>query len=72
MTFVVWVGAFCALAVVGNLASLAVAYFRIGLRTPNVAPELAGIPISVVRPVCGLEEFSEETLRSGLQLDYPA
>jgi len=27
--------------------------------------------VSIVRPVCGIENFGEETLRSGLELDYP-
>ncbi|MFC6050154.1 glycosyltransferase, partial [Methylobacterium hispanicum] len=32
----------------------------------------AGAPVSLVRPVCGVETFSEETLTRGLRLDYPA
>lgn len=68
-----WAGTLCALAVIGNLVSLLVATVRIGLRVPvRVAPELVDVPVSIVRPVCGLETFSEETLRSAFRLDYPA
>jgi ceramide glucosyltransferase len=28
-------------------------------------------PITLIRPVCGLDNFAEETLRSGFTLDYP-
>lgn len=65
-------GTLCALVVAGNLVSLAVAWIRIRRRAPVVAPERAGVPVSIVRPVCGIETFSEETLRSGFRLDYPA
>ncbi|MDB5512346.1 MAG: ceramide glucosyltransferase [Enterovirga sp.] len=65
------VGAISVLATAVNLLSLIVAAVRIrpprGLRqAPEGAP-----PVSIVRPVCGIERFSEETLRAGFELDYP-
>ena len=33
---------------------------------PNDAP-----PVSIVQPLCGVETFSRETLRSIFALDYP-
>ena len=43
---------------------------RLGKRRgQNAVPNEAGI--SIVRPVCGIENFGEETLRSGFELDYP-
>ncbi|HJE22320.1 MAG TPA: ceramide glucosyltransferase [Methylorubrum populi] len=63
--------ALCALVVLINLASLAVAGLRIGRRgKPSAFP--ADAPVSVVRPLRGLESFSEETLLASFQLDYPA
>ncbi|MGD6660716.1 hypothetical protein VWY14_22585, partial [Xanthomonas citri pv. citri] len=67
--------AFCAALVAINLASLAVAALRIGRRgadrgKPSVFP--MGAPVSVVRPLRGLEAFSEETLLASFRLDYPA
>ena len=74
MTAAYWAGALagglCVLPTLINLVSLGVAAARLspprGLR-----PRPAGAPpISIVRPVCGLEAFSEETLASGFRLDY--
>lgn len=63
--------ALCALIVVVNLASLLVASLRIGRRDgPSALPP--GAPVSVVRPLRGLESFSEETLRASFRLDHPA
>ncbi|WP_418291989.1 ceramide glucosyltransferase [Methylobacterium durans] len=63
--------ALCALVTLVNLASLIVAAHRIGaVRTGSTIP--AGAPVSLVRPVCGLETFSEEMLTRGFRLDYPA
>ena len=39
---------------------------RAPCRVPDDAP-----PISLMRPVCGLDNFAEETLRSSFTLDYP-
>ena len=62
--------ALCAVLVLVNLASLAVAAARIGRRgKPSAFPP--GAPVSVVRPLRGLEAFSEETLRASFRLDYP-
>ncbi|MCJ2107723.1 ceramide glucosyltransferase [Methylobacterium sp. E-041] len=61
----------CALLTIVHLASLIVAGRRIG-RSPGETTFPAGAPISLVRPVCGLETFSEETLARGFALDHPA
>jgi len=54
-----------------NLASVLAAAWRCRARprtlpAPNPAPK-----ISLVRPLCGIEPFGEETLRSTFGLDYP-
>lgn len=52
-----------------NLASLALAGFRLRRHMPrSIFPD--GAAVSLVRPVCGLERFSEETLESGFRLAY--
>ena len=64
-------GGLCLLLILVNILSLAVATFRLRpVRGRLVRPAKAP-PLSLVRPVCGLEAFSEETLASGFQLDYP-
>ena len=59
-----------ALITLVNLASLALAARRIGVRR-GASTFPAGAPVSLVRPVCGLETFSEEMLSRGFRLDYP-
>lgn len=39
-------------------------------RTPLAAPPDAP-PVSLIRPVCGVDNYAEETLRSSFTLDYP-
>ena len=71
MTVAFWVGTFCLAATLVNFVSLLVATIRIKgpralLPVPPDPP-----PVSIVRPVCGIERFSQQTLRSGFELDYP-
>ncbi len=61
-----------------NLASLAVAFWRCHSRSPRVdagfLPSGASSPtpaVSIVRPVCGIEAFSERTLEATFHIDYP-
>lgn len=77
MTGIVAAG-FCLVLTLFNLVSLAIAGWRCRLHREPLGPRLltTGLadptpPVSVVRPVCGLETFSEQTLRSTFELDYP-
>ncbi|GJE38008.1 ceramide glucosyltransferase [Methylobacterium persicinum] len=59
----------CLAMVLVHLGSLALAGMRLRRAMPRSAfPE--GAPVSLIRPVCGLERFSEETLESGFRLHY--
>jgi ceramide glucosyltransferase len=71
MTLLVWVCAlFAALATLLHVASTLLAIYR--CRWKKVAPFVRkAAPISVLRPVCGLDPYDEATLRSGFRLDYP-
>jgi ceramide glucosyltransferase len=62
-------GAFCGVAFILHFASILVATLRLNRRDAWVAGFDAGV--SVLRPVCGMENHIEETLRSTFQLDYP-
>ena len=69
---------FCLFMTLFNLFSLSLAGWRCRPRNTSLEPRLreTGIeevtpPVSIVRPVCGLETFSEQTLRSTFELDYP-
>jgi ceramide glucosyltransferase len=65
---------FCGTAFVFHIASVIIAGWRCRPRPPaqskRVAPP-ATPPVSIVRPVCGLDNFLEETLRTSFHLDYP-
>lgn len=60
---------FCALATVIHLASAALALKRVRARPATRGLEVQ--PVSIVRPVCGVDHFDELTLRSTFELDAP-
>lgn len=69
---------FCLVMTLFNLVSLGIAGWRCRLRKEPLEQRLRATglanptpPVSIVRPVCGLETFSEQTLRSTFELDYP-
>ena len=73
MTVAIWAAAsFVVLATTLHLASMAVAMIR--CRPPRVplAAAADGSPVSLVIPVCGLDNYSEATLQSAFLLDYPS
>ena len=63
----------CALAaffIAVHLATLAIAYVR--CRPSRHTPPAASLPpVTVVRPLCGLESFSRHTIHAAFALDYP-
>jgi ceramide glucosyltransferase len=62
--------AFCGIATFLHLASVIVAIVR--CRPPRpLAPPRDAPPVTIVRPVCGLDNFVEDTLASTFALDYP-
>lgn len=62
---------FCVILTFLNLLSLAIALIRVRPRPALVSPRAAP-KVTIVRPLCGLDNFCEETLESGFCLDYPA
>ena len=66
-----WAGAFCVLATVIQIASTAVAAWRCRARTSLLPPPANAPAVTIVRPVCGVDNFERETLASSLGLDYP-
>ena len=71
MTPAGWAATIAVLLVVMNLASQAIALWRLRrpLQRSALLDELP--PVTIVRPVRGVEAFSRETAVSGLELDYP-
>jgi ceramide glucosyltransferase len=63
--------AFCAIAAFLHLASIVAVMERIR-RSGVEASGGEGVEgVSIVRPVCGMENFTEQTLLSGFRLKYP-
>ena len=63
---------FCIAATTIQVASIAIAVVRL---RRNSAGELASRqnppPVSLVRPLCGIDNYAAETLASTFALDYP-
>src|SRR5688572_16275471 len=72
MTFALWAAsAFCGLAIAFHLGSIAIAIVRCRLPAGDVPPPDDAPSITIIRPVCGLDNFVDATLRSTFMLDYP-
>jgi ceramide glucosyltransferase len=71
MNFGYGVALFCLLLVVLNFISVAIAVRRAKPRKTPLPPAEDAPFVSVVRPVCGIDNFCEETLGSSFRLDYP-
>jgi len=63
--------AFCIVTTAIHLASTLVAVIRCKSPAVNLPPPAQAPAVSLVRPVCGIENYVEETLASGFKLDYP-
>jgi ceramide glucosyltransferase len=63
---------FCFLSIFVNLISLGIAAIRARPGLMPLPPPRAAPGVSIVRPLCGLDNFSEETLQSSFELDYPS
>jgi ceramide glucosyltransferase len=62
---------FCVAATLLHLASIVVAMVRCRPGEAASARRAGAPPVTNVRPVCGIENFGVETLRSTFRLDYP-
>ena len=63
------VAIFCVLFAAVQITSIAIAIVRLRRKAP---PRLSDYPpISLVRPLCGIDNYAADTLRSTFELDYP-
>jgi ceramide glucosyltransferase len=61
---------FCIAVTLIQAASIVIAIFRFR-RNPQLAPHAGRYPaVSLVRPLCGIDNYAAETLRSTFELDY--
>jgi ceramide glucosyltransferase len=71
MNFANWAAGFCAVSIGVHLTSLAITaarFRRDALQVPSPGSEPA---VSLLRPVCGIDNFATETLASTFHIDYP-
>jgi ceramide glucosyltransferase len=66
-----WAAGFCILATSLQVASTGIAAWRCRARTSHLPPPDDAPPVTIVRPVCGVDHFERETLESNFGLDYP-
>ena len=66
-----WAAGFCVLATSIQVASTAIAAWRCRSRTSHMPPPENAPAVTIVRPVCGADNFERETLASSFGLDYP-
>jgi ceramide glucosyltransferase len=66
-----WAAGFCILATCIQVASTAIAAWRCRARTSHLPPPQEASPVTIVRPICGVDQFERETLASSFGLDYP-
>src|ERR1043166_8879896 len=72
MIVAIWTAAaLCAFASLLHIASIAIATLRCRAPKHRLAAAADAAPFSLVRPVCGLDNDIDATLRSGFQLTYP-
>jgi ceramide glucosyltransferase len=63
--------AFCAVALLIHLVSMTIAIVRCRAPTRALPAAPDAPPVTIVRPVCGIDNFVEDTLASSFALDHP-
>lgn len=71
MSWTSWAVGFCILATILQVISNAIAAIRCRIRTSSLPPPNDAALVTIVRPVCGVDNFARETLGSSFGLDYP-
>jgi len=72
MTFALWAAIiYCGIATILHFASIAMAAVRCRVPVVSLPPPADAPAISIIRPICGIDNFVEATLASTFTLDYP-
>src|SRR5262245_8023294 len=72
MTVTVWaLSAYCAVALFLHAASIVAVWARSRRASPAADPRLRAHTVSVIRPVCGLDNQEQATLASTFELTWP-
>jgi ceramide glucosyltransferase len=72
MTTLIWsAGTYCLLTASLHFSSLLIAVRRCRAGRAYQVPPAQAAGVTVIRPVCGIDNHAEDTLRSTFELDYP-
>jgi ceramide glucosyltransferase len=72
MTTLIWsAGTYCLVTASLHFSSLLIAARRCRAARAYQAPPPRAAGVTVIRPVCGIDNHAEDTLRSTFELDYP-
>src|SRR3954466_11054444 len=71
MSLANWAAGFCAASLTCHGFTIAAAARRLRRSSAEAQPRRGAPPVTVLRPVCGIDNFAEETLASTFRLDYP-
>jgi ceramide glucosyltransferase len=72
MTSLIWsAGTYCLVTASLHFSSLLIAARRCRAGRAYEAPPAQAAGVTVIRPVCGIDNHAEDTLRSTFELDYP-
>jgi ceramide glucosyltransferase len=64
-------GGFVVVAFLAHITTTLISLWRLRVPQPQEVPVTDGPPVTIIRPVCGLDAYEERTLRSAFELDYP-
>jgi len=71
MNLMILAALFCGIAVLFHVFSIVAAAIRCKTRARPLPPPVEAPPVTIIRPVCGVENHITETLQSTFKLDYP-
>jgi ceramide glucosyltransferase len=71
MTLAAYAAAFSLLGTVLNLLGVAIGCVRCRQRPRPLAPPAGAPPVTIIRPLCRINNYERETLASTFALDYP-
>jgi ceramide glucosyltransferase len=71
MTPTILAAAFCGLATLFHFASIIAAAVRCKAQPGALPPPMQAPAVTIIRPLCGIENHIAETLQSTFDLDYP-
>jgi ceramide glucosyltransferase len=72
MSLALWAAGYCIVMTLIQLVSVAIAAVKCRRRSRHMRPPDNAPPVTVLRPVCGIDNCADETLGSTFRLDYPA